>query len=878
MAYGAGMEQTFAERLADVRSAPQRVRLAAFVLREVCGVAAAAVCQRAAALRIITQRPGHKMQHTAETGPPPGWRRENIMASLLLDARHGLRSLIKSPGYTIVAVLTLGLGIGANTAMFSVVNGVLLQPLPYEAPNRLLEVWETDPQGRGFGFSPPNFVDYREETRLFHDIVAYLNTSFTLTASDEPERLQGMRVSAGFFTLLGSSIAHGRTFVPEDDVAGADPVVILSHGFWRRRFGGDDRVLGQTITLDGIPRVVVGITRPSFTFQSARVDLWTPFAFSESDLTGRGRHFLYALARLNDGVELETALVELQAVANRLAEAYPDTNTGWGIEAVPLLRMTVGRVQKPLLTILGAVGFVLLIACANVAHLSLARAEERGREMAVRSALGAARTRLLRLLLIESAMLGVTGGIAGLAMAFIGVRLLMTVIGSELPRAAEVCIDGTVLTFTVAVALVAGFAVGMVPALQGIRLDMQAALKDGARQARERVGKRRIRSVLVVAEIALSLMLVVGAGLMIKSFWLLTHTETGFDQNNLLTATISLPPSRYGTDADRAVFFGGLVERVGQRPGVVAAAATTGLPFVGGRVTTVTVPSRDNAEFRGIARRRVTPGYFRAMGIALMAGREFDHQDTPDSPHVVVVNETFVRHVFPNEHPLGNRLAWGGPYGAETLEIVGVVSDVSQRGFGETALPAMYLEYEQIYVSESMSLVVRTVEPPLDVVPEVREAVWALDPDLPVYDVATMEQIIADSVGGERISMLVLGTFAALALLLGAVGIYGVMSYTVSQRTQEVGVRMALGAAQSDVVGLVIRQGVLLISIGVTLGIAGALALGRLLSGMLYGVTTTDPFTFLSVSILLSAVGLAACYLPARRAAWLDPLEALRYE
>ncbi|NIN72483.1 MAG: FtsX-like permease family protein [Gemmatimonadetes bacterium] len=844
--YGPGMVQMFNERYDEAR-AGAKGRAITFVVREFWSVVVTAFSQRAAA--------------TAQ------------------DVRYTLRSLRNNPGFTTVAVLTLALGIGANTAIFSVVNGVLLRPLPYQDPDRLIRIFEVEPRGGWwFTFSPPNFMSLRDEATLLEDVAAFRETSVTLIGEGDPERLTALRVSTGFFELLGTPLQLGRSFLPEEELAGAAPVVVLSHGVWQRRFGGDREVLGRTIILSDVPRTVVGIVPPTLRFGTDTPELWLPQEFSVRDVSLRGRHFLRVLGRLGPGVELDVAGEELEAISRGLAEAYPETNTEWRWVAAPMRSEIVGGARTPLLMLLGAVGLVLLVACANVANLSLARAESRGREMAVRAAIGAGRTRLLKQLLTESIVLAFIGGVVGLVLAVAGTEVLLASIGSQLPRAAEVSISWPVLLFTMIVTLLAGILVGLIPATQGVRVDLLSALKEGGLKGLAGLGRRRLRGALVVAEVALSLMLVIGAGLLLNSFWRLAHVGAGFSHERVLTARVSLPTAKYETQDERAAFFAGLVDEIQRMPGVDAAAAIEGIPLTWFHGTTVTVPGRPDEDYR-VQRRHLTPGYFRALGIPLLAGRDVRETDAADAPRVIVVNETFASRVFPGANAVGMHIAWGGPTQLEDLEIVGVVGDVRAFGLDADAELTMYLPNPQIQTPESMCLVIRTAATsPLSLVPDVRQAVWRLDPDLPLYEVATMEQIMSDSLASQRSWLLLLSIFAAVALLLAAVGIYGVLSYTVSQRTHELGIRLAMGAGKPNVLGLVTRQGMTLVLLGLALGTAGALALSRVLSGLLYEVSANDPTTFAAVVAFILAVALPACYLPARRAASVDPMEALRYE
>jgi putative ABC transport system permease protein len=799
------------------------------------------------------------------------------------DIRYAFRMLFRRPGFTVIAVFTLALGIGANTAIFSVVNSVLLRPLPFEEPERLLYLAEVTPQGGTFTFSPANFISMREQAELFEDIVAYGGRSFTLTGEGDPERITGRRVSAGFFELLGLGLSHGRTFLLEDDVAAAEPVVIFGHGFWQRRFGGDPVVVGRTVLLDGGPYTVIGISSADVELRGWVPDFWVPWAFDEETRGRRGSHYLGVLGRLKPGVSFETARTEVREIGVRLANAYPETNDGWSATARPLHEVEVGRARKLLLVLLGAVGFVLLIACANVANLMLARAERRHREFALRAALGAGLGRLVRQMLTESVLLAALGGAAGLALAYVGLNVLMSGVGTTLPRASAVGIDIPVLVFTLGMSFVAGTLVGVIPALQLGRTDLHASLKEGGRNpgggfARRPLARPRLRQTLVVAEVALALMLVVGAGLLLKSFWRLNEVDVGFNERNLLTVRVSLPRARYQNQEVIRTFYTNLITDLRTLPGVERVGGIDVMFFTGDQKTGFTVVGDPENEGPFTEYRHVTPEFFAAAGVPLLRGRVFTERDGENAPPVVIVNEAVVRRNFPDKDPVGQRLSTGWDSHPESFEIVGVVGDVKEFGLAESAPPTMYWPHAQLNPQASMGLMIRTSTDPLAILPAVRSTVWRLDGDLPVFQVQTMEQRIARSLGNNRFAMLLLGIFAGVAVLLGAIGIYGVMAYSVSQRTQEVGVRLALGADRRRVLGLVLKQGVTLALVGVAVGLTGAVALGHVLASMLFEVESRDPWTLGGVAALLTGVALLACYLPARRAAKVDPVEALRYE
>jgi putative ABC transport system permease protein len=808
-----------------------------------------------------------------------------MLETLLQDVRFGARVLAKHKGFTAVAVLTLALGIGMNTAIFSVVNAVLLRPLPYEDSHELVQIWGTQPQLDTAPMSPANFLDWREQNRVFKHIAAYTAQNINLSGVDDPERIRATRVSADLFELLRVRPALGRTFLAEEDQHGNHRVAILSHALWRRRFGASPTIVGQSLTLNDQSYVVVGVMPPEFTFPRATTEMWTPIAFSPGERGTRNTNYISVIARLKPGVTLEQARSEMEALARRQQEQYPESNAGIGVKVISYKEQVVGNTRPTLLLLLGAVGFVLLIACANVANLLLARAAGRRKEMAVRSALGASRHRIIRQLLTESVLLALAGGGLGLLLAHWGLKSLVALQPADIPRLAELSIDRGVLLFASALSLLTGMAFGLAPALQASKLDLNHALKEGDKAAGGGAGRQGLRSLLAVSEIALSLVLLIGAGLMIKSFWRLIQVDPGFNPENTLTMVISLPTSRYAETARQVAFFQHAVERVSNLPGVDAAGVTTDIPLFGGNSTGFNVEGhppyapgrRPLVEFRS-----VSPGYFRAMGITLLRGRTFTEQDTGDAPGVVIINETLARRYFPDEDPIGKRLGFSGP--TDWREVVGVARDTRNYGLDEEVKPEAYMPYTQSapgYLAGSISgmiLVVRTASDPQSMAAAVRREVQGLDKDQPIYNIKTMEQHLAESLAQRRFSMLLLTLFGVVAVLLAVVGLYGVMSYMVAQRTHEIGLRMALGAQAQDILRLAVRQGLVVILIGIGIGLAGALALTRVMAGLLYGVGATDPATFAAIALMLACVSLIACYIPARRATKVDPLIALRYE
>jgi predicted permease len=805
----------------------------------------------------------------------------NSLETLWQDLRYGARMLLKQPGFTLIAVLTLGLGIGANTAIFSIVNAVLLRPFPYKAPERLMIVQERFSGGGGVTVSYPNFVDWRTQNTVFEAISAVRgNENFNFTGAGEPERLQGRLVSAEFFSILGINPLLGRDFLTEDDRPGATPAVILNYGFWQRRFSADSSIIGKQLTLNNQSFTVIGVAPPDFQY-GVEADVTVPIGLQAERFKTRGADpGIGVVARLKPNVSQQQAETELNLVAAQLEELYPKSNKGRRVLLTPLHESFVGNVREPLLILLGAVGLVLLIACANVANLLLVRASTRRKEMAVRVALGASRAKLIRQLLTESLLLSVLGAVLGILLAFWGTSLIAAQLPEGIPRLQEARVDAPVLIFTLAVSLLTGLLFGLVPALQASRPNLTEGLKEGDRGS---TGQRqRLRNVLVVGEVALTLMLLVGAGLLIQSFRRVLQVDPGFKAQNLLTMQISVN----NPDGQQvANFFEQLQENVRNLPGVKSVAVSNGVPFGVANFPTFLIEGRPETENKpsGI-RYTVSPDYFQTLGIELVKGRVFTTQDTRDSQPVVVINEVLAQLYFPDEEPLGKRLKLFSD--SPSAEIVGVVRHVEHynldgqrsvqsqfyNNFNQTSLQALPGGVRRI------NLLTRTEVEPLTLAAAVRDQVKALNKDQAVFNVRTMEQIVAQSVAPRRFSMLLLTVFAIVALALASLGIYGMMSYAVTQRTREIGVRMALGAQSGNVLSLVIGQGIKLALAGVVLGLIASIALTRTIKNLLFGVSATDPLTFAAIALLLLLVALLACYIPARRATKVDPMIALRYE
>ncbi|HEV3469187.1 MAG TPA: ABC transporter permease [Pyrinomonadaceae bacterium] len=802
------------------------------------------------------------------------------MRTLLQDLRYGLRRLSKSRGFTLVAVGALALGIGANTAIFSVVNAVLLRPLPYPEPEQLVQLWESRPRQNmaRVESSPNEFLAWAEESQSFQQLAAVDFASFNLTGRGEPERVSAVLVTAGYFPLLGVAPELGRAFLAEEDQPGKNNVVVLSHDLWQNSFGSDPSVVNQTVSLDAVACTVVGVMPRGFRLPGdAR--LARPIAFTAEDRARAGSHFLQVFGRLKDGVTRERAEAELAGIAARLEQTFAATNVGHQIVIVPLHEQLVGDVRPALLVLLGAVGLVLLIACANLANLLLARAEARRKEVAVRAALGASRWRIVRQLLAESVLLSAAGGAAGLLLAVWGVDLLISLDPAGVRRVGEVSLDAGVLAFTVALSLATGVVFGLAPALQASKTDFVETLKEGGRSSSGGRRRSRLRSTLVASEVALTLVLLVGAGLLVKSFARLLEVDPGLDPRGVLTLDVSLPPAKYPERQQIAAFYEQLLAEVAALPGVEKAGAVNVLPL-GGNDTSNFVqiegrPPLPSGQALRAGRRNVGADYFGALRIPLKGGRAFAPSDSAEAPPVVVINEAMARAFFAGEDPIGRRIRTGDR--SPWVTVVGVVGDVRHRGLDVETRPEMFFPHAQS-PSREMTLAVRTAGDPVALVGPVRERVRAVDRDQPVGNVKTMEAWLAESVASRRFSVLLLAAFALVAAVLAALGIYGVVSYGVAQRTHELGLRIALGARRADVLRLVIRQGMKMTLVGAAVGLAASLALTRVMSGLLYGVSATDPSVYAAVSLLVAAVAFLACYVPARRATRVDPMEALRHE
>jgi putative ABC transport system permease protein len=813
------------------------------------------------------------------------------METLLQDVRYGVRLLVKQPSFMAIAVIALGLGIGANTAIFSVVNSVLLRPLPYAEPSRLVNVFQSSLQrgvNRG-AFSYPDFVDVRDQNQVFEGVASYHDSDFILTGSGEPARLEGQIVNANLFSLLGATPFLGRSFLPEEDSPGnGGRVAVLSHRLWKTRFNSDPDILIKTMVLGGKNYTIIGVMPEGFQFpvQNQPVELWTTVAIDasgEEPMTEqRGAHYMEVIARLKPGVAEAQAQADLDVIAGRLQQQYPDTNTNRVFTLVPALERIVGKVRPALLILLGAVGCVLLIACANVANLLLARATSRHKEMAVRAALGASRARIVRQLLTESVLLSAAGGVFGLLIALWGLPLLVKLSGDDVPRATQIGIDARVLAFTLLVSLGTGIVFGLVPALHSSKTDLTESLKEGGRGSTEGASRNRVRGALVIAEVAIALVLLVGAGLLIQSLRRLQNVNPGFDSHNVLTLALGVPDVKYST-AQQAEFYRQLLSRIESLPGVRSASAVLPLPLSNDRIRiTFETEGRPlpKGELPASEYRAVETNYFRTMGIPVLKGRDFTERDGMKSTAVIIVNQSFADKFFPGEDPIGKHIKPGISVDESKpgwREIVGVVGNVRHLSLGTEPDPEYYLPQAQMPF-DSMIIVAKTEGDPRGSIAAIQNEVRSLDKDLPTYNIKTLEEYVAASVAQPRFNTLLLAMFAGLALILTAIGLYGVMSYSVTRRTHEIGIRMALGARQPDVLKMVVRQGMTLTIVGIGAGLIGAYFLTRLMSSLLFGVSATDPITFAAIPIVIAGVALGACFVPARRATKVDPMIALRYE
>jgi predicted permease len=811
------------------------------------------------------------------------------MDTLWQDVKYSLRGMVRQPGFSLVVVATLALGIGANAAIFSILNSVVLRPLPYQDADGLVFVWEQNYQldAETNVVSPANYFAWKEQNEVFSEIGVVSQMSATITGDLGPERVGLVYLSPSVFTMLGTRAQLGRTLIANDEQIGSPPVVVLSNGFWQRRFGSDPTVVGQTVTLNGGAREVVGVLPPDFDFEvpiafntTGTRDVWTPAQFDESARTARGR-WIQVLARLEPGVSVERAQVQMTTLASRLEQEFQEFQAGWTVKVVPLHTQIVGDVKTPLFVLLGSVGFVLLIACANVANLLLARATGRQREIAVRSALGAGRSRVVRHLLTESTMLAIAGGVAGLVLAYAAIQTLIALSPQNLPRLGEIGIDYAVVGFTLAISLLTGSLFGALPALRVSDIDLKQSLTEGGERGGTGLRHNRTRSALVVAEFALSMVLLVGAGLLLRSFVRLLDVDVGFDTAGVLTAQLGLPEDDYPGPRQRAQFFDDLVDKLQALPGVSQASAITFMPLAGtGSATSFWVNDRpipEDGEKPVADVRWVHRDFHRALGVSLVAGRLFGQEDTEDAPLSVVINETAAQNLWPNVTAVGKTISmpWGDTLVAE---VIGVVGNVLHNGPTTDLRAKFYWDHRQFSVFNQVTIFARSNGDPSSLAGSFRRVVAELDPDLPLYNLRTVDSYYSDILAQDRFTMLILGLFAFVALVLASVGIYGVMSFSVNERTREIGIKMALGARASTVTLQVLRGGTALMGIAVLIGTAGSLALSRLMSGMVYGVGTNDPITLATVIVILSSVALAACYVPARRASRIDPMEALRQE
>ena len=809
------------------------------------------------------------------------------MGTTLQDLKYALRMLVKNPGFAAVAVLTLALGIGANTAIFSVVDAVLLRPLPFPQPERIFGVHQFMPE-KGIpksGASYPNFLDWTRQNKSFEKLAAMRDTTMALSGQGEAIFVETAGVTGGYFGVFEQNALLGRTLQETDDMPSADAVVVISETLWRSRFGSDPKILGRTIPLDQHPFVIVGVVPSTFRppVPDPNAKIWVPLA--QNDIFAqmherRGGHYVEVVGRLKPGIKRQQAQAEMDSIQDGLQKQFPDDNKGWNIWIVPLQEDLVGDARTELLVLLGAVGLVFLIACANVASLQLARAASRGREIAIRVALGAGRGRLVRQFLTECILLGIAGGVAGLALAYATVQGLASWIPSDVPRLSEIHVDARVLAFGIALSILSGIVFGLAPGWHVAGARFSDSLKEGARGGGEDSRRRGLRNTIVIAEMALAMVLLTGAGLLIRSFERLQNVNAGFNASHLLTAQIDLPKAQYSKPEQWAAFESQLLERLNGMPGVDEATAALPLPLIGGFINLgfqiEGEPPKSKSESPSANFAAIHPNYFHVMQIPLLQGREFTPADRQGAPNVCVVSATMVRQVFPNGNAIGKRIVVGFPESVPR-EIVGIVGDVKDRDLADPDPTQIYVPFPQ-NPFWAMTVGVRTHGDPAQLSAAIREQVRALDPALPVENLKPMTEVIWESIAEPRFRTTLLGLFAATALLLAAVGIYGVISYNTGRRTREIGIRVALGAQRRDVLTLILREGFALSAAGAALGILGAAGLAHFLATLVFGIGTGDPLTYLSVTALLLGVALLACYIPARRAMRVDPMVALRYE
>ena len=807
------------------------------------------------------------------------------MHNIWQDLKYGFRVLRKNPGFAVGAMVVLALGIGANTAIFSVVNAVLLRPLPYRDPGRIAMIYHVPPQksfpgAKIFAVSPANYLDWQAQSSVFDAMSIFHPTTMTVTGKGQPEAVSGMVVSSGFFQVLGTTPIMGRSFTPEEDTDGHGNVVVLSYPFWRSHFGADPKVIGKSLTFNGQPYSIVGVMPAHFQF-FYQGQYFVPLGWTDQDRAVRNNHNYLVIVRLKRGVSLQQAQAEIDTISTRLEQAYPEDDKGWGATIVPLREDLVGDVRPALLVLLGAVAFVLLIACANVANLVLAKTLGRRKEIAIRSALGANWQRVIQQMLAETLLLAAAGGAFGLLVAHAGIALIVAFFGDKLPQTGSVGLDIEVLAFTLGISILAGVIAGLAPAWRLARTNVNEALKQGTGRTDVDSTGRATRNILIVCEVGLSLVLLIGAGLMIRTLWALHNIKPGVDPHNVLTFRVTLPREKYPKPEQQLNFYKQLVERTRSLPGVESVGTIDALPFTDdGSTEPVAIEGHPAVEFAmqpEVAVRTISPGYLRTLRIPLLAGRDFSETDSLDSPAAIVISESMAREFWPGENPVGKRLTLSF-FPGKVREVIGVAGDVKFRGLdSRKSLATVYVPLAQI-TFWNQAMVVRTSRDPASSASAMAAAVHQQDADQPLRGVRTMDDILADSLSQQRFSMLLLASFAGLALVLAAVGIYSVLAYAVRQRQREIGIRMALGAQLGDVLRMVVAEGMRPALMGVVLGLAGALALKRAVSSLVFGVSESDPLTFLSVSALLAMVALVASILPAYRATKVDPMRALREE